>query len=173
MKIFLIFSICQCQLKLRLNKLSDPFLDKITTGQLEQWVKNDQGRRTSGRWVPICWKDFTLSAAQSVCKRLANQKLGFFGQMQNLRNGNLGHHLLFKRPESFQCLTRRRYFQGEGNEFKSLVENWKWITFCNRMRMPKWQYCSPSLRTEHWLRNKISISSNWPMSRVSCWMLFR
>ena len=115
MKIFFIFifSICHCQLKLRLNKLSDPFLDKITTGQLEQWVKKGQGKRTAGKWVPICWNDFTLSAAQSVCKRLANQKLGFFGQMQNLRNGNLGHHLLFQRPESFQCLTRRRYFQGK------------------------------------------------------------
>ena len=88
MRIFLIFSICQivlCQLKLRLNKLSDPFLDKIATGQLEQWVKNDQGRRTSGRWVPICWNDFTLSAAQSVCKRLANQKLGFFGPARSRR----------------------------------------------------------------------------------------
>ena len=137
MRIFLIFSICQtvlCQLKLRLNKLSDPFLDKIATGQLEQWVKNDQGRRTSGRWVPICWNDFTLSAAQSVCKRLANQKLGFFGQMQNLRNGNLGHHLLFKRPESFQCLTRRRYFQGKRYEFENSFENSK---FYYRMRMSK------------------------------------
>ena len=129
MKIFLIFifSICQCQLKLRLNKLSDPFLDKITTGQLEQWVKNGQGKKTAGKWVPICWNDFTLSAAQSVCKRLANQKLGFFGQMQNLRNGNLGHHLLFKRPDSFQCLSRRRYFQGKDYGY-SHVSDWKLVT---------------------------------------------